>query len=86
MKILGTVKYENLNKLFKTVQKKDFKWLNGFNPKELPDYLSQYSLTLIEDIGASEYQERYLKPINREMNVFEIECVALAEVKKTKYL
>ena len=36
-------------------------------------------LELIEDVGASEYQARYLDPIGRQMNVFKGERVALAQ-------
>jgi len=46
------------------------------------DYLSKYSLSLIEDIGSEEMEERYMKLVNVDLKVFEIERIALAEVKK----
>lgn len=52
----------------------------GIDPTELKQFLSQRGFKLIEDIGAAEYQERYLKPIAREMNVFDGERAAFAEV------
>jgi len=52
----------------------------GIDPTELKQFLSQRGFKLIEDIGAAEYQERYLKPIARELNVFDGERAAFAEV------
>jgi len=39
-------------------------------------------LKLLEDAGAEYYRKKYLKPLNREMNVMKIERIVLAEVKK----
>ncbi len=45
------------------------------------EYLSKYSLSLIEDVGHEEYLERYIKPKGRDLTVMEIERTVLAEVK-----
>ena len=37
----------------------------GFEPVELPRYLAARRLILIEDVGGSEYRERYLIPLGR---------------------
>ncbi|MBA7502922.1 hypothetical protein ES706_01527 [subsurface metagenome] len=52
------------------------------DPTDIGDYLSKYSLSLIEDIGSEEVQERYMKLVNLDLKVFEIERIALAEVKR----
>jgi methyltransferase (TIGR00027 family) len=52
----------------------------GIDQAELEGYLSDRGLRLVEDVGAAEYQELYLKPIGRELNVSEIERAAFAEV------
>jgi len=52
------------------------------DPAEIGDYLSKYSLSLIEDIGSEEVQERYMKLVNLDLKVLEIERIALAEVKR----
>ncbi len=57
-------------------------WIYGLDPTEIGDHLSKYSLSLIEDIGSEEVQERYMKLVNLDLKVFEIERLALAEVKK----
>ena len=52
----------------------------GLDQVELEQYLSNRGLKLIDDVGAAEYQDLYLKQLGREMNVFEGERVAFAEV------
>ncbi len=71
-------------------EKSMYKWLvkgfklfkYGLDPAEMRDYLSEYRLSLIEDIGSEEMKERYMKPANLDLKVFEIERMALAEIKK----
>jgi len=46
------------------------------------DYLSKYSFSLIEDIGSEEVRERYMKLVNLDLKVFEIERIAFAKVIK----
>jgi len=57
-------------------------WFGGFNPDTIPDYLAEYSLSIIEDIGHEEFIERYIKPKNRDLPVMEIERTVLAEVNQ----
>ncbi|GAI73757.1 unnamed protein product, partial [marine sediment metagenome] len=57
-------------------------WIYGLDPTDIGDYLSKYSLSLIEDIGSEEVQERYMKLVNLDLKVFEIERIALAGVKR----
>jgi len=56
-------------------------FLFGLEQAEMDQYLSNRGLKLIEDVGAAEYQELYLKPLGREMNVFDGERVVFARVK-----
>jgi len=73
---------DGLNSLYKLVlKKKNPLWFCGFEPAEMPGYLSEYSLSLIEDVGTEEYLERYIKPKDRDLTVMEIERTVLAEVK-----
>jgi hypothetical protein len=53
----------------------------GLDPTDIGNYLSQYSLSLIEDIGSEVLQERYMKSVDLDLKVFGIERIALAEVK-----
>ncbi|MBU2535106.1 MAG: class I SAM-dependent methyltransferase [Chloroflexota bacterium] len=73
---------DGLNSLYKfTLKKKNPLWFCGFDPAEMHEYLSKYSLSLIEDVGHEEYLERYIKPKGRDLTVFEIERAVLAAVK-----
>ena len=53
----------------------------GFEPAEKCEYLSKYSLSLIEDVGREELLERYIRPKGRDLTVMRIERTVLAEVK-----
>ena len=55
-------------------------WIYGLDPTDIGNYLSKYSLSLIEDIGSDEVKERYMKSVNLGLEVFKIERIALAEV------
>jgi len=73
---------DGLNSLYKfTLKKKNPLWFCGFDPAEMHEYLSKFSLYLIEDVGHEEYLERYIKPKGRDLTVMEIERTVLAEVK-----
>ena len=63
------------------LKKKEPLWFCGFDPAEMPEYLSKFSLHLIEDVGPEEYLERYLRPRGRDLTVMAIERAVLAEVK-----
>ncbi len=80
--INGSYIPDGLNILYKTMlKKKNPLWFCGFEPAEMYEYLSKYSLYLIEDVGHEEFLERYMKPRGRDLTVMEIERMVLAEVK-----
>jgi methyltransferase (TIGR00027 family) len=54
----------------------------GLDRAEVEQYLSDRGLELIDDVSAAEYQEHLLKPLGRELNVFDGERVAFAEVRQ----
>lgn len=58
----------------------DQKWSFGLNPSEASDFVKQYNLTIIKDVGASYYKENYLKPIGRSLPVSEIERIIYAKI------
>jgi len=48
-------------------------------PQQLPDYLRQFGLELIEDLGATEYRAKYLAENNERG--YEFYRVAIAKSK-----
>lgn len=68
---------EALTTLFKAAGQE---WRFGLNPSEVKDFINQYKLELIEDVGASYYQENYLKPIGRKLDVLPIERIIYAKI------
>ena len=56
-------------------------WIYGLEQTNISSYLSKYSLSLIEDIGSDEVKERYMKLVNLDLEVFNVERIALAEIK-----
>lgn len=80
--INGSYIPDGLNTLYKTMlNEKNPLWFYGFDPAGIREYLSQYSLSLIEDVGHEEFLERYIKPKGRDLTVMEIERTVLAEVR-----
>ncbi len=80
--INGSYIPDGLNILYKTMlKKKNPLWFCGFDRAKMCEYLSKYSLSLIEDVGHEEYLERYIKPKGRDLTVMEIERTVLAAVK-----
>lgn len=63
-------------KLLTNLENLQERWTFGFIPGELPDYLDQFDLKLVEDLGAAEYREKYLS--DRKENGYEFYRVAVA--------
>jgi methyltransferase (TIGR00027 family) len=55
-------------------------WIFGIEPSGIQDFLKPYHLALVADVGNSDYQEKYLKPVQRNLVVFEGERIAQASV------
>lgn len=52
----------------------------GLNPSDTTSFLNQYKLTLIEDVGKLYFQENYLKPLERELDISPIERLVYARI------
>jgi methyltransferase (TIGR00027 family) len=55
-------------------------WVFGLEPSAIPGFLKPFHLVLLADVGNADYQQRYLKPVNRDLVVFEGERIAHAAV------
>ncbi len=47
-------------KLLDDLEKLEEHWTFGFQPQELPHYLNQFDIQLLEDLGADEYRQKFL--------------------------
>jgi len=74
--------HDGIKVMYKYMVKKYKLFIYGLDPNDIGDYLSKYSLSLIEDIGSEEMEERYMKLVDLDLSIFEIERMALAEVKR----
>jgi methyltransferase (TIGR00027 family) len=72
---------DDTKNMYKWMVKRFSLWVYGLDPEGIGEYLSKYSLHLIEDIGSEQMQEHYMKPTNLGLTIFDIERIALAEVK-----
>ena len=66
-------------KLIKDLEKLQERWTFGFLPQELANYLSNFGLTLVKDLGATEYRQKYLP--ERTEKGYEFYRVAIAKLK-----
>lgn len=58
----------------------DSPFVFGLEPSEIAIFLAPYHLALIADVGNTDYQEKYLKPLGRSLVVSEMERIAHAKV------
>jgi len=55
-------------------------WRTGFDPGRLAEWLGELGLTLVAHADAMFYREAYLRPLGRELRIFELERAAVAAV------
>ena len=84
---VGEYSNDGIKKLAKRFLKRNNPlFITGFDPADMKDYLSKYSISLIEDIDSVEMQERYSKLVDLDFlkatKEFDIERFVLAEVKR----
>jgi methyltransferase (TIGR00027 family) len=72
--------FKDAEKWKSLIQNQGVSWVFGIDPGELEQFLSKRGFSLLDHIGGSDYQERYLNPLGRHLATLEIERIALAEV------
>jgi methyltransferase (TIGR00027 family) len=55
-------------------------WIFGLEPSGIQHYLETFHLFLVDEVGSVDYQEKYLSPLGRVMEVFAGERIAHAVV------
>ena len=77
----GSVAFRGAADTLATVRRVGEPYTFGLDPAELAPYLTARDLRLVEDVGASEYRERYLAPRGRGGEApAEFQRAALAEI------
>lgn len=66
------------DRLFATLEKVGERMTFGIEPSELPEFLAERGLSLVSDLGAAEYRERYFGAAARKMRGHEFYRVAVA--------
>ena len=51
-------------------------------PETLPQVLNPYSLEVLNDVGAEDYQQTFLQGLHRKLSVWAIERVACARIRR----
>lgn len=74
--------FEGTGKLFENLKQNEERWTFGFIPSELPNYLQQFGISLIDDKGASEYRNKYIPERKGQLNGYEFYRVAFARLTK----
>lgn len=72
--------YTGTEKLFENLKQNEEHWTFGFLPSELPGYLQQFRLALIDDKGAAEYREKYISERKGLLDGYEFYRVAFAKL------
>ena len=74
--------HKTLQILYKRIMiNKELTLQYGYEKDKIEEYLSEFSLSTIEHIGAKEFKERYIQPKNINLDVVEVERFILAKVK-----
>jgi methyltransferase (TIGR00027 family) len=73
--------FPGATKVIRIVARAGEPWRFGFYPEELPEYLAERGLELVEDVGADEYRHRYLVGDDRLSRGYAFYRVALGRVR-----
>jgi methyltransferase (TIGR00027 family) len=76
----GTARFEGAAELMAFVRRAGEPFSFGLDPEELPAYLGARGLALVEDVGASEYQARYMTGPGPRARVSPFTRAAIARV------
>jgi methyltransferase (TIGR00027 family) len=73
--------FEGATELVRILENTGEPWKFGFRPEELPVYLAERGLELIEDLGAPEYGARYREQESTQSGRYEFHRIAIARVR-----
>jgi methyltransferase (TIGR00027 family) len=79
--IEGRSEIPGARRLLDSVAENGAPWTFGLEPSSLKQYFEPYHLELVADVGAADYRDLYLRPIERSLTVSEVERMATAVVR-----
>ena len=68
------------DRMMDAVAKNGAPWIFGLEPSTVQSFLKPFHLSLVADVGNADYQEKYLRPLKRNLNVFDGERIVQARV------
>src|SRR5205085_1832341 len=74
------VRFEGAHEGTATVRRAGEPFTFGLDPAAVPAYLAARGLEPVEDVGAPEYRSRYLRPLGRDMKLWEFYRAARARI------
>jgi methyltransferase (TIGR00027 family) len=77
----GTGGFSGVEEWHAAVRRHGEPWTFGFDPRELPGYLSERGMTLTLDLSAREAAARYLEPLGRTEPAAPFYRIAQAEIR-----
>jgi methyltransferase (TIGR00027 family) len=72
--------FDGARKSASAVERVGEPWTFGIDPPEVPRYLAERGLELIEDVGSHEYRGRYMKSSGLHMKGYDFYRAALAQI------
>lgn len=76
----GSAAFVGGGEMLQRVREAGEPWTFGFDPQQLAPFLSARGLTLVEDLSADEYRERYFGRAARQMSGYSFYRAALARI------
>jgi methyltransferase (TIGR00027 family) len=76
----GTTSFDGWERIVRAVNRAGEPWTFGLLPEEVPSYLADRGLQLIEDLGADAYRARVMRPQGPAARGYAFYRAALAEV------
>lgn len=82
--IEGSTRSQIDERIMERIERRGMPWIFGLDPHELDEWLAKRGFRLVDQANAAEYRARYITPVGRQMNIYEGERMALAELSGEK--
>ncbi len=80
----GSERSSDDQRIISRVARRGMPWVFGLDPHEIEDWLIRRGFKLVDQADAAEYRRRYVTKVERELNIYEGERMALGEAESGK--